>query len=123
MAVISSNRVAWQYHAADGTIYRVAAIDGYITQVNGSSVVLQGGEAWAGTAPGRPSNFKMRRITVRDSTNGFSRVIPVYDDTAPILTAGTTINLNRLGDSYSYESDGNVIPEQHERKNVTRQST
>ena len=122
MAAISDNRVAWQYHADNGSIYRVAAVDGYVTQLSGATP-LQGGEAWAGVVGPRPSNFKMRRISVRDVVNGFSRVIPVYTVGAPICTAGTAITLNRLGNSFAYTSSGNPIPEEHVRKNVTTQST
>lgn len=116
MALLSDNRIAWMYTADDGTLYRVAAVKAYTDQAK------QGGAAWNGTAPPKPSNIKMRRISVRDGVNGFSRVVPLYTVGAPLATAGATINLNRLGDSFSYESDGNPIPEGHLRTNVTRQS-
>jgi hypothetical protein len=117
VALLSTNRIAWQYHSDDGNTYRVAAQKAVTDQGK------LGGEAWDGTSGPKPAHIKMRRVTVRDATNGFSRVVPVYSTDAPILTAGTTINLNRLGDSFTYTSDGNPIPESHERHNVTKQSS
>jgi hypothetical protein len=115
MAVLSGNRIAWQYHSDDGNTYRVAAQKALTDQAK------LGGEAWAGTVGPKPSWMKMRRITVANATYG-SRVVPVYDTTAAILTAGETINVNWLGDSHAFESDGGPIPETRPRRSVTKQS-
>lgn len=116
MAAISGNRLAWQYHSDDGKTYRVAAMAAMTAQAK------QGGEAWDGVSGPKPSNMKMRRITVRSAAHG-SRVVPIYSTDAAILTAGETISCNALGDSYSFTSDGNPIPESHQRKSVTKQSS
>ncbi len=118
MALLSNNRIAWQYHDDSGNVWRVAAVKA-ITDQN-----VLGGEAWAGTAPPKPASLKMRRITVRNAAQGVSRVVPVYSPGAPIQTPGSTVNLNHLNvDSYPFVSDGNTIPEGHVRHNVTKQST
>lgn len=116
MALLSTNRVAWQYHSDDGNTYRVAAQKALTDQAK------LGGEAWAGVVGPKPSWMKMRRITVSNPTYG-SRVVPVYSTGAAILTAGETINVNWLSDSHSFESDGGPIPETRPRRSVTKQST
>jgi hypothetical protein len=117
MALLSTNRVAWTYTADDGTVYRVAAVDAYVTQAK------QGGSDGSAVALPRPSGFKMRRISVRNATLGVSRVVPLYEVGSPLAVAGATINLNHLADSAVFVSSGNPIPEQHIRKSVTEQST
>ncbi len=114
MVKLSSNRIAWQYHSDDGNTYRVAAQKALTDQTK------LGGEAWAGVVGPKPANIKMRRITVRYS--GGSRTLPVYDNTAPILVPGATINANFQDDSHSFTSSGNPIPEGHLRKSVTQQA-
>lgn len=118
MALLSSNRIAWEYTSDDGNTYRVAAVAAYTSQAK------QGGQAWAGVVGPKPGRIKMRRITVRNATLGISRVVPVYDTTAAILVPGATINLNYNNtDSAAFVSDGNPIPESHFRESVTKQST
>lgn len=117
MALLSLNRVAWQYHSDDGNTYRVAAQKGITDQAK------LGGEAWAGSAGPKPTGMKMRRCTVRSASAGVSRVVPVYSTDAAILTEGTTINLNHLADSATFTSDGTVISESRPRHSVTKQST
>jgi len=117
VATLSTNRIAWQYHADDGKIYRVAAVKALTDQG------VQGGEAWAGVVGAKPANIKMRRITVRDPVSKTSRVIPLYDTSATIIPAGQTINLNLLGTETSFVSSGNPIPQGHIRTSVTEQST
>jgi hypothetical protein len=115
MAVLSGNRIAWQYHSDDGNSYRVAAQKAMTDQAK------LGGEAWAGVVGPKPASMKMRRITVRSAAHG-SRVVSVYGTDAGILVAGATINANAGGDSYAFTSDGNPIPEGHIRRSVTKQS-
>lgn len=115
MALLSTNRIAWQYHAENGSTYRVAAQKALTDQG------VLGGEAWAGVVGPKPATLKMRRITVSNATQG-SRVVPVYSLTATILTPGTSINCNKLADSYAFTSNGNPIPEPHVRQSVTKQA-
>lgn len=115
MAALSTNRIAWTYHDDDGNTYRVAAQKALTDQNK------LGGEAWNGTDPPRPTGYRMRRITVGDDA-GNSRVLPVYSTDAPIITAGTTINVNVLENSTAMTSSGNLIPQEHLRHPVTRQS-
>lgn len=117
MALKSLNRIAWEYTSDNGITYRVAAQKALTDQAQ------QGGQAWQGTAGPLPRGFKMRRITVRNVAQATSRVIPVYDLTADILTKGETIDLNHLADSYTFTSDGEPIPEQRPRHSVTRQAS
>lgn len=116
VAPLSTNRIAWQYHADNGTVYRVAAQKALTDQA------VLGGEAWAGTAGAKPSSIKMRRITVT-SAAGVSRVVPVYSTDATILVEGTSMNVNILENSTAVTSSGNPIPESHQRRSVTRQSS
>lgn len=115
MALLSTNRIAWQYHSDDGNTYRVAAQKALTDQAK------LGGEAWAGVVGPKPSWMKMRRITVSNATYG-SRVVPVYSTDAEILTAGETVNCNWLADSHAFTSDGGPIPETRPRRSVTKQS-
>jgi hypothetical protein len=116
LAALSKNRIAWLYTADDGTIYRVAAEKAITDQAK------QGGSAYAGTGTPKPASLKMRRISVSDGA-GHSRVVPVYVAGAAICTPGETINLNLASDSATFTSDGNPIPENHIRHNVTKQTT
>lgn len=117
MARLSGNRIAWTYTADDGTDYRVAA-DKALTDQN-----KLGGSAAAATVKPKPGYIKMRRCTVSDGA-GHSRVVPVYEVTAPIVTAGTTINVNVGEDSASMTSNGGFIPQGPIRHpSVTKQST
>ena len=116
MAKLSSNRVAWQYVADDGTIYRVAA------QLALTSQSKLGGAAAAITVAPKPASIKMRRITVHAVGVG-SRVLPVYEAGAPICTIGETINANFQDNSVAFTSQGNPLPEGHKIHNVTGQST
>lgn len=115
MALLSDNRVAWQYHSDDGKVYRVAAQKAMTDQG------VLGGEAWAGVVGPRPNGIKMRRITVGDLT-GKTRVLPVYSTGASILTAGTAVNVNFGGTTVAMTSSGEPIAEQRPRKSVTRQA-
>jgi hypothetical protein len=116
MTVLSGNRVAWTYHSDDGNDYRVAAQKALTDQEK------LGGSAAALSVPPKPASMKMRRITVHAVGIG-SRVVPVYTTDAPILVPGATVNVNFLGDSHAFESQGNPIPEGHHIHNVTSQAT
>lgn len=117
MALLSDNRIAWTYTADDGTAYRVAAVKAYTDQAQ------QGGADGHAVAKSKPASIKMRRITCRNAALGLSRVVPLYAVGAPLATAGAVINLNALGDSHAFVSSGNPIPESHERRSVTTQTT
>jgi hypothetical protein len=112
MALLSGARVAWTYTADDGHTYRVAA------QAAMTAQGVLGGVAAAGTLPEKPSGIRMRRVTV--SNGVLSRVISCYSPTAPICTAGTSVNANRAGDSHAFTSNGGFIPEGGPRRNVTK---
>ena len=114
MAALSGNRVAWRYVSDDGNTYRVAAQLAIVSQ--GQS----GGSAADGTVPEKPSAIKLRRCTVSNSA-GHSRTVVLMNATAPLATAGTLINLNYLGNSEAFSSNGGFIPEGGPRKNVTKQ--
>jgi hypothetical protein len=120
MAVLSSNRIAWTYTDDAGNNWRVAADKALTDQAK------LGGSAAAATVPQRPAHWPMRRTTVSDGA-GHSRVVPVYDTTAPIVTAGTSINYNANVAGVITEvtgtSNGGFIREGSTRHNVTKQAT
>jgi len=117
MVVLSGNRIAWEYTADDKTVYRVAAQKALTDQA------VLGGQAWGGTAPAKPGSIKMRRVTCHAAGVG-SVTVPVYDTTADILDAETSINVNKAGDSHAFTSTGKIIPEYPRRASpITVQST
>lgn len=120
MAVLSSNRIAWQYTDDDGNVWRVAALKAWTDQAK------LGGAAAAPTDKQRPAGWKMRRTTVSDGA-GHSRVVPCYEDTAPIITGGTAFNFNANVAGVITEvtgtSNGGFLREGASRHNVTKQTT
>jgi hypothetical protein len=120
MAVLSSNRIAWKYTDDDGNVWRVAALKAATDQG------VLGGSAAAATDKQRPGTWKMRRTTVSDGA-GHSRVVPVYDDAATIITAGTAFNYNAnvagTITEVSGTSNGGFLREGASRHNVTKQTT
>lgn len=119
MAILSLNRIAWTYNSDDGNSYRVAAQKAVTDQAK------NGGVAWAGVVGPLPFGYKMRRLTVRNAAQNFSRVTHIYATDAALMTAGQTVNLNHLADSYAFTSDGGstLIGENRPRHSVTKQST
>lgn len=116
MAALSTNRIAWTYTDDDGNDWRVAAQKALTDQA------VLGGSAAAGTVPERPNIGRLRRCTVSDGA-GHSRVVPVYEPTATIVTPGTAINVNVLQNSTAMTSNGGYIAEERPRRNVTKQSS
>ena len=116
MAALSTNRIAWTYTDEEGRDWRVAAQKALTDQG------VLGGSAAAGTVAQKPASIRMRRATVSNSS-GQSRVVHVYDNTATIKTAGTSINVNYLGNSVAFTSNGGVIPEFDPSRRATKQST
>ncbi len=120
MAVLSSNRIAWTYTDDDGNDWRVAALKAWTDQAK------LGGSPAASTVPQRPGAWPLRRTTVSDGA-GHSRVVPVYEITAPIVTAGTSLNFNANVGGVITEvtgtSNGGFEREGASRHNVTKQST
>jgi len=117
MVLLSLNRIAWEYSSDNGQTYRVAAQKALTDQA------VLGGQAWQGVVGPKPAGIKMRRITVRNTAQNTSRVVPVYGTDAGILVAGETINLNHLADSYAFTSSGEPIAEKRPRLSVTQQAT
>jgi len=116
MALLSGNRIAWKYTDDDGNVWRVAAQAAMVSQAK------LGGSAAAATDPARPNWGKMRRCTVSNAA-GQSRVVPVYDLSAPIIAKGETLNANWGGDSRAFTSNGGFINETPQGRNVTKQTT
>lgn len=118
LALLSLNRIAWLYTSDDTQDYRVAAQKALTDQAK------QGGAAYSGTGGPLPNDvLRMRRVTVRNAAQGVSRVVILYDTSAPLAVKDETINLNHLSDSYSFISDGNPLGELRARHSVTRQTT
>ncbi len=116
MAFLDTSRLAWNYTADDGTVYRVAAVAALTSQAK------QGGSAGSATALSKPATLKMRRVTCR-TAGGVARVFPLYEIGSPLATAGETINANVDGVSTSFISRGNPLPEGHIRRSVTEQTS
>jgi hypothetical protein len=120
MAVLSSNRIAWNYTDDEGNVWRVAALKAWTDQGK------LGGTASDGTISQRPHGYKMRRVTVSDGA-GHSRTVPVYSLPATITTAGTTFNYNANVAGVITEvtgtSNGTLLPEGGVKRNVTKQTT
>jgi hypothetical protein len=119
MAVLSSNRIAWLYTDDDGNTWRVAALKAWTDQGK------LGGSAASATDKQRPGQWKMRRTTVSDGA-GHSRVVPVYEETADIVTGGTSFNFNAnvagVITEVTGSSNGGFLREGASRHNVTKQT-
>jgi hypothetical protein len=119
MAVLSSNRIAWNYTDDAGNVYRVAALAAWTSQG------VLGGSASSGAVPQKPWGGKMRRTTVSDGA-GHSRVVPVYDTAATIATPGTSFSFNANVAGAITEvtgtSSGRILPEGASKANVTKQT-
>lgn len=115
VATLSGNRIAWAYTDDEGNVYRIAADKALTDQA------VLGGSTGVGISQVRPTSFKLRRATVSNAA-GHSRVVVCYDPLATIRVAGTIINVNYLGNSEAFTSNGGFIPERHPKKNVTKQS-
>jgi hypothetical protein len=116
MARLSGNRIAWNYTADNGTVWRVAAQKALTDQG------FLGGTASSGAIPEKPSAIRLRRVTVSNAS-GHSRVLVCYQPSAAIVTAGQAINVNYGADSEAFTSNGGFIPEGGPRRNVTKQTT
>jgi hypothetical protein len=119
VAVLSSNRIAWNYTDDAGVVYRVAALKAWTDQA------VLGGSASSGAIKQKPWPGKLRRTVVRDAA-GHSRVVPVYEAGAPIATAGTAFNFNANVAGVITEVSGTstgVILHEGNRHNVTVQTT
>lgn len=125
MAAIPNDRIAWTYTDDSGYDWRVAAIAGYTSQTK------LGGSAAAGTVPPLPASIKMRRLSVHNDVLGKTRTVPIYSNTAPLLTPAATIMLNEwvegVLNSYSFVNDQEqpvfLIGEKHPRKSpITSQA-
>ena len=118
MAVLSSNRIAWNYTDDAGNVFRVAALAAWTSQNK------LGGSASDGTIPQKPWAGKMRRTTISDGA-GHSRVVPLYEAGATIATPGTSFNFNANVAGAITEvtgtSSGRVLPEGASKANVTKQ--
>lgn len=119
MAVLSSNRIAWNYTDDNGVTSRVAALKAWTDQNK------LGGSASDGTVAQRPAGYKMRRTVVSDGA-GHSRTVPVYEPGATITTKGTTFNFNaNVAGAITMvtgTSNGGAIREGATRPNVTKQT-
>jgi hypothetical protein len=118
MAVLSSNRIAWNYTDDAGNVFRVAALKAWTDQG------VLGGSASSGAIPQKPWAGKLRRTTISDGA-GHSRVVPVYTAGATIVTPGTAFNFNAnvagVITEVSGTSGGRVLPEGASKANVTKQ--
>jgi len=123
VTALSPNRVAWVYTDDDGNDYVVAAQKAITDQVDGSSNVKVGGSAAAGTEPLLPYGFKMRRVNCQDSA-GHRRQVVAYEVTAPLwATPGTTLNLNYLNNSTSFEAKSTHFKERPLRRSQITDAT
>lgn len=97
----------WKYTHATGAVYRLRAKAALVAQVTGGAAVKVGGAAAAVTDPLPPRGFKPRRVYVVDASNN-KRAVVLYEENAPLATAGETINLQFAGAETSFTSTGGM---------------
>jgi len=116
MAWLNGNKIAWVYTAGIGGPYRVRATKAITDQVNGESAVLVGGSATnASTYPVITRYMRAMRAVKCTCSGQPDKWVPVYAPGAPLLTPGTSINLNSGTDSHSYESTADQRGESYKR--------
>jgi ribose 5-phosphate isomerase len=99
------NKRAWTYTDDLGRDWRRAASGDIVTQVNGGAAVIVGGATAAGTVLKMPSWIKPRVALVSSATGARARVV-AYENGAPILTVGATIELEVDGADVSFTTYG-----------------
>jgi hypothetical protein len=125
---LPSNRIAWTYTDDVGQNWRMAAVKAYTDQNK------LGGSAAAASVPAMPKWLKPRRIQLRYTRAGDiqRRSVVVYSVPCPILTPGSSINLNaRIAGTDQSQSFANaqyprtrLVPEGRPRKGaVVRQAS
>ncbi len=123
MAWLDGNKIAWTYTDDFGHTWRRAAEKAITDQVDGNSDPKVGGTA-AAVSVNPMSKSKLRPRGVYCTAAGHpKKLVVVYAPGAPLLTAGTTINLNTGTDSVSYTSTTETLPERKIRSWSITQST
>lgn len=123
MAWLNGNKIAWTYTDSVGNSWRRAAAKAITDQVNGASDPLVGGTAAASSVqPFAKARLRPRGVYCTSSGRP-KKLVTVYADDAPLLVAGTSINLNTGVDSFAYVSSTETIPERKIRSWSITQST
>lgn len=112
MAALNDNARAWTYTAGNGDTYRLRAKKEITDQVDGGANVKVGGSA-ANASVGLPiKGFRPRRAYVVDQATGaIRRSVVLYEASAPLATANTTITLRCAGADTVFVSTGGVLGE------------
>lgn len=108
MAGQSDAMVAWKYTHATGAVYRLRAKAAVVAQVDAIPNVKVGGEVAAVTDPLPPRGFRPRKVYVVDANN-HKRSVVLYEEGAPLATAGVTILLQYAGAETSFTSTGGML--------------
>lgn len=124
MAWLSGNKIAWVYTDQFGNDYLVRATKAITDQVDGSSNPLVGGTATSATTYPVISATIRRMRAVKCIASGFpDKWVPVYAAAAPLLTPGTSINLNGGTDSRAYTSTDKVRGEDYVKHPAIAETT
>jgi hypothetical protein len=98
----------WKYTHASGAVYRLRAKTAIVAQVDGALAPKVGGEAAAITDPLPPRGFRPRKVYVT-SAAGVKRSVVLYEEDAPLATAGTEITLQYAGAETTFTSTGGML--------------
>lgn len=98
----------WKYTHASGAVFRLRAKTAIVAQVDGSSNVKVGGSAAAVTDPLPTKGFRPRKVYVT-SAAGVKRSVVLYEENAPLATAGETIQLQYDGTETTFTSTGGML--------------
>jgi len=124
MAWLDGNKIAWVYTDEFGTEYLVRATKSITDQVNGESDPLVGGVATSATTYDVLSKTISRMRAVKCIASGQpDKWVPVYAADAPLLTPGTSINLNAGTDSHAYTSTNKKRGEAYVKHPAIAQTT
>jgi len=124
MAWLDGNKVAWVYTDEFDNNYLVRATKSITDQVDGESAVKVGGAATSATTYDTISKTISRMRAVKCVSAGFpDKWVPIYSGGAPLLTPGTTINLNSGTDSHSYASTNKTRGEAYVKHPAIAQTT
>ena len=119
---LDGNKISWTYTDSAGGTWRRAAEKAITDQVTVAAVTVGG--AAAATSVVAMSKSKLRPRGVYCTASGKpTKFVVCYAPDAPLLTPGTTINLNTGTTSVEYTSSADWLPERKIRSWGIKQST
>jgi hypothetical protein len=107
---LDGNKIMWKYTDDFGRTFRRAASKAITDQVTDAAVTV-GGVAGVLTDPPMDTARIRPRGVYCVASGKPKKLVVVYAPDAPLITAGTTINLNTGTTSTAYTSTGETLPE------------